>query len=168
VQVHLTQVDIVVVGSAGRAWQGLLDDYERRIGRYVRLEVRELKGAPLRDGPAAVLAAEASRVHAALDRLAGGLAAPGNRPEAHQMLVVACDSHGEALASEPLAERLLAPGRLLLLVGGACGLAPDVLERCHLHLAFGQATLPHQLARLVLTEQLYRAFRIARGEPYHH
>ena len=81
--------------------------------------------------------------------------------------MVALDSRGEQPTTEALAERLLGVGHLCLLVGGTMGLPPEVLERARSRIAFGKVTLPHQLARLVLTEQLYRSFRIARGEPYH-
>jgi 23S rRNA (pseudouridine1915-N3)-methyltransferase len=52
-------------------------------------------------------------------------------------------------------------------IGGPLGLAPDVLERADLVLSLSRMTFPHQMARLILLEQIYRAFRIMRGEPYH-
>jgi len=86
--------------------------------------------------------------------------------------VVALDAAGELLTSEALAERLGAwrdggARDLAFLIGGADGLAPSVLERADLRLAFGRLTWPHLLVRGMLAEQLYRAERILAGHPYH-
>lgn len=86
--------------------------------------------------------------------------------------VVACDGTGKALASEALAakiEQVCTDGEshLLFLIGGANGLSDAVRARASFLLSFGPMTLPHPLARVVLVEQLYRAFKINRGEAYH-
>ena len=87
-------------------------------------------------------------------------------------LLVACDERGKEMTSEELARfiqvRATGTGRLVFAVGGAYGLTEDFRERADLLLAFSRMTLPHELARLVLTEQLYRALTIMRGLPYHH
>jgi 23S rRNA (pseudouridine1915-N3)-methyltransferase len=85
---------------------------------------------------------------------------------------VALDRTGKALSSEGLSERLAAwmqagHGAIVLALGSARGLAPEVLARAEERLSFGPMTLPHDLARVVLWEQLYRASTILRGEPYH-
>ena len=88
-------------------------------------------------------------------------------------LLVVLDDNGRSLASRELASRL---GQLLedpgrrpcFVVGGAFGLPPEVLARADLTLALGPGTLPHELARVVLYEQLYRASSILAGAPYHH
>jgi 23S rRNA (pseudouridine1915-N3)-methyltransferase len=85
--------------------------------------------------------------------------------------VVALDERGKAYTSVELARRLAAwmeGGRdVALLVGGPDGLAEAVLARAGERLSLSRLTLAHRLARLVLVEQLYRAFTILRGEPYH-
>jgi 23S rRNA (pseudouridine1915-N3)-methyltransferase len=79
---------------------------------------------------------------------------------------------GRAISSRELADRLgeMAtygkPGAAFV-IGGAFGLDPSVIERCDRRLSLSPMTLPHDLARLVLTEQLYRAGTLLRGEPYH-
>ncbi len=87
--------------------------------------------------------------------------------------VVVLDEHGISLPSRALAAKLSGliedPGRVpCFVVGGAHGLARAVLDRADLTLALGPGTLPHELARVVLYEQLYRAAAILAGSPYHH
>jgi 23S rRNA (pseudouridine1915-N3)-methyltransferase len=89
-----------------------------------------------------------------------------------QAAVVALDEHGESLASEALAQRIgrwRDEGRpaLVILIGGPDGLAPELLAKADLRLAFGRTTWPHQLVRIMLFEQLYRAIAILSGHPYH-
>lgn len=158
-EVHLVRADLVVVGSLSAELAAIADDYERRLSRYVRFQVHELKAEPTARGEQVVLPAEAARFAAALDRIGGQAAAPTR--------LVALDLHGDQPTTEQLAEQWLGARHLVLAVGGTLGLPPSVLARAARRVAFGRITLPHQLARVVATEQLYRAFRIARGEPYH-
>ena len=86
--------------------------------------------------------------------------------------VIALDERGRMLSSEAFAKLL---GKIrddgvktaAILIGGADGLAPDVLDVARAKVSFGAITLPHQLARIVLAEQLYRAATILAGHPYH-
>ncbi|MBE3076278.1 MAG: 23S rRNA (pseudouridine(1915)-N(3))-methyltransferase RlmH [Actinobacteria bacterium] len=84
---------------------------------------------------------------------------------------VACDIGGRSLDSSQFAELLQSAREsdrdLAFLIGGAFGLAPDVAARASMRLALAPWTLPHEIARLVLAEQIYRAGTIVRGEPYH-
>ncbi len=87
--------------------------------------------------------------------------------------VVVLDERGRALASRELAAKVSSliedPGRVpCFVVGGAFGLSQAVLDRADLTLSLGPGTLPHELARVVLYEQLYRAAAILAGAPYHH
>ncbi|NLW63102.1 MAG: 23S rRNA (pseudouridine(1915)-N(3))-methyltransferase RlmH [Syntrophomonadaceae bacterium] len=86
--------------------------------------------------------------------------------------VVALDSRGESMTSEVLAHRIgelmnQGKSRVVFVVGGSHGLAPDILKRAQAVLSFSLLTFPHQLAVLMLLEQIYRSFKIIRGEPYH-
>jgi 23S rRNA (pseudouridine1915-N3)-methyltransferase len=158
-EVHLVRADLVVVGSLSADLARVADDYERRLSRYVRLHVHELKAEPTQRGEAVVLRAEGERFAEVLDRI--------ERQVAEQTTYVALDSRGDQPTTEQLAERWLDARHLVLLVGGTLGLPSEALDRARERVSFGRITLPHQLARVVATEQLYRSFRIARGEPYH-
>lgn len=149
---------VAVVGKArNQALGAAIRDYETRAARYWPLEVHEVKEER---GNAATM----DRVR---DREAERLAAkiPG------QARTVACEVEGKSLDSEKFAE-LLRSARdedrdLAFVIGGAFGLAPDFSTRSQMRLSLAPWTLPHELARLVLAEQIYRAGTIVRGEPYH-
>lgn len=125
-------------------WEAAEAEYRKRLGRYTKLEVREVKD------DAALLVALPVRAR-----------------------VIALDGRGECWSSEDLAsfvagEELHGAGApLVFVIGGPDGLSDAVRRRAHRQLAFGRITLPHRLARIVLLEQLYRAYTILRGEPYH-
>ncbi|QIN78695.1 23S rRNA (pseudouridine(1915)-N(3))-methyltransferase RlmH [Rubrobacter marinus] len=136
------------------------DDYLKRLRRYFPIEVVEVPEEDLnRRAPAEVLSAEATRL---LRRLPEG---------AH--LVVLDRERGRRFSSEDLARHLDDLGlsgnsHVAFVLGGPLGLAPEVLQRADTRLSFGDITLPHALARVVLLEQLYRAAKISRGEKYHY
>lgn len=86
--------------------------------------------------------------------------------------LVALDARGKSMTSEDLAltiQDLLGQRlpRIVFVVGGSHGLSPEVLKRANLILSLSQLTFPHQMAVLILLEQLYRSFKIIKGEPYH-
>jgi len=113
--------------------------------------------ASRRDDTALALAEEADRVRAVC----------GTRD-----IIVALDRTGRPLASEALADHLgtwllESPPALVFVLGSASGLDPAWLPTAHVRWSFGPLTLPHDLARVVLWEQLYRAFTIREGGPYH-
>jgi 23S rRNA (pseudouridine1915-N3)-methyltransferase len=138
-----------------------IQDYEQRAGRYWRLDVAEvaagLKKGQKGDRPA-VLRAEGERLTARI---------PDGRPE-----VVALTREGKGSSSRELAEMLQeyalrSVPEVCFVIGGAFGLGQEVLQRASRRLSISQFTLPHELARLILVEQLYRAGTILRNEPYH-
>ena len=151
------KIEILAVDRLRSAWaRQALEEYLGRIGRYCPVERRDVKRAG--DDPAAV-AAEGERL---LRTAAPG---PGD-------LLVALDPAGEALDSAGWAALVggsaeEGTGRLVFLVGGAAGLAADVLRAARRTVSLGPQTLSHELAQVVLVEQLYRAWTILRGEPYH-
>lgn len=152
----------VVVAAVGaprdRALAAAIRDYETRAERYWRLVSREVREERARGrGVREVREREGERLLATVG--AGS----------H---VIACDAAGDELTSEEFAAwlsglRERAISEVTFLLGGAFGLATGVREAAARRLAFSRWTLPHELARLVLAEQLYRAGTILRGEPYH-
>lgn len=133
-----------------------IEEYEERARRYVRLEVTEVSAAD-GDDPERARSREAEEL---VRRVPEGLR------------VFALTREGKALTSVGLArhlDRMATYGRpgAAFVLGGAHGLAPAVLDRADHQLSLSPMTLPHELARLVLTEQIYRAGTILRGEPYH-
>jgi 23S rRNA (pseudouridine1915-N3)-methyltransferase len=152
----------LVVASVGKAKGAIGDaigEYEARVRWYFAFEAHEVKEEQYRGrGDAArVRDEEGKRL---LARVPSGAE------------IVALHETGKAWDSPKLAAYLAdlqvrsSPG-LAFLIGGAYGLSDEILSRASHLLALGSITLPHELARLVLTEQLYRAGTINRGEPYH-
>jgi 23S rRNA (pseudouridine1915-N3)-methyltransferase len=152
------KVSLLVIGRPRHA--GLADaiqDYETRAARYWPLDVIEVKEEHGR-GLSGDLVREREGARLA-ERVPG------------DALVVACDPGGQVMESEPFA-RWLQQQRdearsVAFVIGGAHGLGPAVRQRATRRLSLAPWTLPHELARLVLAEQLYRAGTILRGEPYH-
>lgn len=150
------KITVVAVGKLRPVLRAAADEYLARLKRYAvteEIEVREAGRAPT---PAASLRQEAERLGAKIP--VGSL-------------VVALDREGQGWSSEELAMRL---GRwrdqarhLALVVGGSHGLDPGVVKGADARWSLGGITLPHELARVVLYEQLYRAWTIIRREPYH-
>lgn len=152
------KVTVVVVGRARGPAAPAIADYEERAARYWKLEVVTVDGGGGgRDDRASVLAAEGARI---LARLPVGAE------------VIALTRDGRPWSSRRLARHLgdralHGLGDVAFVIGGAWGLDPEVRRRATRALSLSALTLPHELARLVLTEQLYRAGAILRGEPYH-
>lgn len=153
------RIQVVVVGRVRGALREAVSEYEERARRYWKLEVVEVDaGAPgARPSPERAMAAESERILARLS------------PE---LELVALTRAGTPTGSRDLArwleERAVAssPGAAFV-IGGAFGLDDAVSARAGRRLSLSAMTFPHEVARLVLAEQLYRAGTILRGEPYH-
>ena len=151
------RIEILAVGSLHRDFEPAARHYLDLLRPYATLTVREVRETPLRGRSAAeVLREEGRRLLAAW-------------PQAPAVAALAVE--GRALDTEAFAawlQRGLERGGVGFVVGGSLGLAPDVLGRTSERVSLSALTLPHQLARVVLLEQLFRAAKILRGEPYHH
>ncbi len=153
------KVVVLAVGKVRGTLAEAVGEYEERARHYWKLDVAEVDaGAPGRDpAPERVMEAEGERL---LARLPEGVS------------VFALTREGKAMGSRALARALeehavrSAPG-VAFVIGGAYGLAPSVMARADRRLSLSAMTLPHEMARLVLAEQIYRAGTILRGEPYH-
>jgi len=156
-------IQIVAVGKLKEKY--LVDgiaEYAKRLKPYVKFEVVEV---PDEKAPETMSATEEAQVREREgDRLLAVL-----KPDVH---IVALALDGALWSSEELAAQLDKLGtygrsHVAFVIGGSTGLSPAVLARAQQKLSFGRMTLPHQLMRLVLAEQIYRAVKINRGEPYH-
>ncbi|GJM08635.1 MAG: ribosomal RNA large subunit methyltransferase H [Lysobacteraceae bacterium] len=150
---------LVAVGRRMPAW--VVDGYQqyaRRMPSHLALELKEIEPVPRKGNTndSSIRRQEAERIRAALP--AG----------AHW---VALDVKGKQWSTEKLSERLQAwqflGSDVALIVGGADGIDSELLNNCAERWSLGPLTLPHPLVRVVLAEQLYRAFTILSGHPYH-
>ena len=152
------RITIVAVGKLKEPyWRDAAAEYLKRLGPYATLNVIEVADRDLARGEEQARATEGDDLLRAL---------PGG---AH---VVALDAAGRSVTSEAFADWIGACGldgksHLAFVIGGSAGFAPEVLGRADDRISLGAMTFPHQLARVVLLEQVYRGFRILRGEPYH-
>lgn len=152
------RLQLLCVGGLREPFLAVGRQFEERVDRMVGLRVDEVKAEPLQRGEERARAEEATRLRARL---------------LERAWVVALDPLGRQPADSPAFAaaigRRLDEGRpLSFLIGGAAGLAPELLQTADQRLALGTLTMPHQLARVVLTEQLYRALCILEGHPYPH
>ena len=148
---------VVAVGRVKEPhWRAACDEYLKRLRPYATVDVVEVADRDISDAARAVNAEGADVLRVLPD----------------DTYAIALELNGREFTSEQLAERLSAlmvRGRsdISFVIGGSAGLAAAVRERADDSLALSRMTFPHQLARVVLLEQLYRAFRIMRNEPYH-
>ena len=150
---------VVAVGARMPAWvDGAWKDYAKRLPPDCALELREVKPEPRTSGktPAQMMAAEARRIEAVLP------------PACHR---VALDERGKDMTTVQLSSRLenwrALGSDVAFLIGGPDGLDPDLKRQCPELLRLSSLTLPHPMVRVLLGEQLYRAWAIMTGHPYH-
>lgn len=153
------RIRVIAVGARAPSWvREVCGDYAQRLRARLKVDIVELASGTRRGGKNAsrALREEATRLLAAVTS---------------KEFVVALDEHGEEFATREFAAWLAArehAGRdLAFLVGGADGLAAEVLARADCKLSLSRLTLPHALARVVLLEQLYRARSLLDHHPYH-
>jgi 23S rRNA (pseudouridine1915-N3)-methyltransferase len=157
------KITVLCVGKIKETfYRATLAEYEKRLGRYCKLEILEVpdEKTPDRAGEALeeqIRAKEARRL------------LPKIREDA---LVCALEITGERYSSEGFAALIEqaqtgGTGQVIFIIGGSLGLHPSVRERSGRTVSFSDLTFPHQLMRVILCEQLYRAYRMIHGEPYH-
>lgn len=156
-------ISIVAVGKIrGKYIIEGIQDFLKRLRPYAAVQITEVQDEKAPEGLSAkeeelVLFREGERI---LRHLKDG------------QLVVALAIEGKMLSSGQLADAiadwgLAGKSDVAFVIGGSLGLHKTVLDRADLLLSFGKMTFPHQMMRLILVEQVYRAFKINRGEPYH-
>lgn len=154
------RITIVAVGKLKeRFWADACAEYLKRLSGYAKVSVREVADVdPARSG--GIEAARAKEGASILSAIS---------PSSHVVLMAI---EGRQRSSEQLSKRMdaLALGGvsdITFVIGGSDGVDASVYARADETLSFGPITLPHNLVRVVLLEQVYRAFKISRGEPYH-
>jgi 23S rRNA (pseudouridine1915-N3)-methyltransferase len=149
------EILLIAVGRLRPYYRDACDDYLRRLSRYAKLEERELRET----GKGSATAGRDRDDAALLERV----------PDSAMLVALARDGWG--WTSRELAQQV---GRwrtearpVALAIGGSHGLGAEVLKRADVRWSLGPLTLPHELARVVVVEQLYRAFTMLEGHPYH-
>lgn len=146
----MLSISIFAVGKLKESfWKDACAEYLKRLGAYAKVSVKEL--------PDSNKEREAQLILQSI-------------PEHTPILLL--DIKGKELSSEQLATKidtyaLNGESQLAFIIGGSDGVTAEVKQRATERISFGPITLPHNLARVVLLEQIYRAFKISRGEPYH-
>lgn len=154
------KITIVAVGKLKeRFWSDACSEYLKRLKPYAKVDIKEI---------ADIDPAKAGGIEAA--RTKEGIAMLAAIPESSHAILLAIE--GKERSSESLSQRidelaLSGKSDIAFLIGGSDGVSEAVRARADETLSFGRITLPHNLARVVLIEQVYRAFKISRGEPYH-
>ncbi len=154
---------IIAVGKIKESfYREAVAEYQKRLGRYCHLDILEVADEPAQEKASkvekeAVLEKEADRI---LKQVKEG------------SFVITLEISGKKYDSKAFAERLgdlavSGKSQIVFIIGGSLGLHKSVSDRADCKISFSDMTFPHQLMRVILTEQIYRAFRIINGEPYH-
>ncbi len=155
-------INIICIGKLKeKYWQAAIQEYLKRLGSYCKVQIIELKETKLPSNPSSsdekkVIETEGERI---IERI--------NETD----FVISMEIEGEELSSDELAKKIekvsFEKSTIDFVIGGSLGLSDRVKKRADMSLSFGRITLPHQLARVVLAEQIYRAFKIINNEKYH-
>lgn len=156
-------ISIVTVGKLKEKYLKLgIEEYVKRLNSYAKIEMIEV---PDEKAPEILSDIEMKQVK---QKEGERILAKINQ----DTYVIALAINGKLKSSEELADNLdklatYGKSKVAFVIGGSLGLSDEVLKRADEQLSFSKMTFPHQLMRLILVEQIYRAFRINRGEPYH-
>ena len=157
------KVTVIGVGRLKeKYWQLAIDEYSKRLGKYIKLNIIEVADEK---APENLSVAEAQIVKKSEgERILKNIKS--------DMYVIALAIEGKMLTSEELSgflnERMVrGDGNIAFVIGGSLGLSSEVMERADYKLSFSKMTFPHQLMRVILLEQIYRSYRIINNEPYH-
>lgn len=156
-------IKIITVGKLKEKYLKMgIDEYTKRLGAYCKMELIEVpdEKAPEKLSEAEMLQVKEKEGERILAKI----------PENAYVFALAIE--GKQRTSEEFSKEIEQLGiqgksNLVFVIGGSLGLSQAVMKRSNTPISFGKMTLPHQLMRLVLVEQVYRGFRIMKGEPYH-
>lgn len=157
------KLSIIAVGKLKEKYlKDGINEYSKRLSRFCELEIIEVEDeqAPPNLSPAQELQVKRKETERLLKKVKDG------------SRLIVLDVKGERLSSEKFSSRLESffvsgASHITFVIGGSLGFDSELLSRADLRLSLSDMTLPHQLARLVLLEQIFRAFKIMNGETYH-
>lgn len=156
-------IDIICIGNLKESfWRDGADEYIKRLKSYCNLEIIQLKESPLPKN-----ATEKNEEN--VKELEGKSILSKIKKQSY---IIALDVKGQQYSSERFASEISKLGvegksRIAIIIGGSLGLSKEVLTKADARVSFSQMTFPHQLMRVILLEQIYRAFKINSGETYH-
>lgn len=152
-------ITLITVGTLKKLWKDADSEYRKRLRPYAKLNVIEVPEVPFRDTRDAQRVQKHEAEHI-------------NKRIPQDAFTIALDMRGKSLTSEQFARVFNDQGQggrqIAFLIGGPLGLSGELRDSCDLTLSLGSLTLTHQLARIVLLEQLYRAMTILHGKQYHY
>jgi len=157
------KVDIICVGKLKeKYWVNAIGEYQKRLSKYAKVQIIEVPDQKTPDGASLALEEQikAKEGRGILKGIKNGA------------YVIALAIEGKQYSSEDFADKIADLGvngrsHIAFIIGGSLGLSSEVIKRANETVSFSKMTFPHQLMRVVLLEQIYRGFRIIRGEPYH-
>jgi 23S rRNA (pseudouridine1915-N3)-methyltransferase len=149
------KIKIISIGKLKSEFAPALTEYTKRLGRFCKFEIIELPEGYLPENPTQADIAKA-------------LSAEALNIKKHTVgEVVALAIGGKSMSSEDLAEYIKDRGEMSFIIGSSHGIAAEIVNEADLKLSFSKFTFPHSLMRVILAEQLYRAFMINSGSKYH-
>lgn len=157
------KIDIVCVGKIKEKYFTMaINEYSKRLSKYIKLNIIEVADEQTPDGAGKAVEDEIKRKEA--ERILKNI-----KQDAY---VITLEIKGEMTDSVELSEKIenigvRGYGNIVFVIGGSLGLHESVSKRSNYKLSFSKMTFPHQLMRVILLEQIYRAYRIISGEPYH-
>ena len=157
------KISVLCVGKVKEKYfNDAIDEYKKRLSRYCKLEIIEVadEKTPDEAGENEERQIKEKEGERLLSKIKEGA------------YVIALAIEGKKLTSVEFSKKIEGLGvggesHIILIIGGSLGLSEAVLKRSDMLLSFSDMTFPHQLMRVILLEQIYRAYRISRGEPYH-
>lgn len=149
-------IKIIVVGSIKESYlKDAIDEYSKRIKKFANIEIIEVKDEGIVKGEKAI-ALEAKRI---------------KKHISNRDYLITLEIEGKEFTSIEFAKKidniLIENSNITFVIGGSYGLSNDIKQQSKMHLSFSKMTFPHQLFRVLLLEQIYRAYKINNNESYH-
>jgi len=149
-------IKIITVGSIKEKYlKDAIDEYTKRLSKYTNIEIVEVKDEGLVE-PTKAMSLEEEKILKHIN---------------DKDYIITLEIEGKEFTSEEFAEKLdkiqLESSNITFIIGGSYGLSQNIKDKSRLHLSFSKMTFPHQLFRVLLLEQIYRAFKINNNESYH-